>query len=129
MQFGALEHAYQYVKAKRYGDDCCSENILCCRTAFDAKRIGSRVQNFKRKDWESVKEIVMLELLQIKFVPGTILATQLVSTNGKSLAEAGQSQTFATGLPLSHKDIFDTQKWKKNALGKLLMKVRQELTV
>ena len=129
MQFGTLEHAYQYVKAKRYGDDSCSENILCCRTASDAKRIGSRVQNFKRKDWNSVKETVMLELLRIKFVPGTILATQLVSTNGKSLAEAGQSQTFATGLPLSHKDIFDTQKWKKNALGKLLMKVRQELTV
>ena len=41
----------------------------------------------------------------------------------------GQSQTFATGLSLSHKDNFDTQKWKKNALGKLLMKVRQELTV
>ena len=71
----------------------------------------------------------MLELLRIKYVPGTILATQLVSTNGKSLAEAGQSQTFATGLPLSHKDIFGTQKWKKNALRKLLMKVRQELTV
>ena len=74
MQFGTLEHAYQYVKAMRYGDDSCSENILCCRTASDAKRIGSRVQNFKRKDWDSVKETVMLELLQIKFVPGTILA-------------------------------------------------------
>ena len=41
MQFGTLEHAYQYVKTKRYGDDSCSENIVCCRTASDAKHIGS----------------------------------------------------------------------------------------
>ena len=49
----------------------------------------------------------MLDLLRIKFVSGTILATQLVSTNEKSLAEAGKSQTFALDLPFSYKDIFD----------------------
>ena len=72
-------------------------------------------------------EAIMIELLRVKFAPGTALAEKLMSTDGKSLAEAGFSVKFAIGVPLHHKDLFDTTKWKKNVLGQARMKIRQEL--
>ena len=57
------------------------------------------------------------------------LGDKLAATDGKSLAEAGQSDSFAIGMPLNHRDIFDTTKWKKNLLGKMLMNIRQELLI
>ena len=77
--------------------------------------------------WNNDNEAIMLELLRIKFAPGTALAQKLMSTARKSLAEAGFSEKFAIGVPLHHKDLFDTTKWKKNLLGQALMKIRQEL--
>ena len=69
----------------------------------------------------------MLELLRRKFTSGTALAQKLMSTAGKSLAEAGFSEKFAIGVLLHHKDLFDTTKSRKNILGQALMKIRQEL--
>ena len=76
---------------------------------------------------EGFKQDIMLELLRIKFIPGSDLAKRLVATSGKSLAEAGQSGVYSIGMTLNNKELFDTQKWTKNVLGELLMKVRQEL--
>ena len=69
----------------------------------------------------------MLKLLRSKFAPNLDIANKLVTTSGKSLAKAGQSDTYSIGMFISHKDVFKTDKWTKNLLGKLLMKVRQEL--
>ena len=81
----------------------------------------------KFKDWDKVMEDIMLELLRIKFAPGSELALRLTSTAGKSLAEAGRSVVYSIGVPINNRDIFNTRKWTKNLLGKMLMNVRQEL--
>ena len=77
--------------------------------------------------WNNVKETVMLDLLRIKFAPGSEMAKKLLDTAGKSLAEAGQSTTYSIGMSLYSKDVCKTDKWHKNVLGNLLMKIRQEL--
>ena len=125
--FDDVEHAYQYAKAMHFKDIDSSDNILCAKTPSMAKHIGSKVKNFKVKEWSSVREDIMLELLRSKFAPNSDIANKLVTTSGKSLAEAGQSDTYSIGMFISHKDVFKTDKWAKNLLGKLLMKVRQEL--
>ena len=122
-----LESAYQHQKAERFGDSVSSSKILCARSPAEAKRIGSKIRNFNSATWNNDNEAIMLELLRIKFAPGTALAQKLMSTARKSLAEAGFSEKFAIGVPLHHKDLFDTTKWKKNLLGQALMKIRQEL--
>ena len=122
-----VEHAYQYAKARKFDDVDTSERILSARTPSDAKRIGASVQGFKAKVWDKAREDVMLKLLRIKFAPGSDMATKLVATAGKSLAEAGQSVTYSIGMSLNDRDLFKTEKWTKNMLGKLLMKVREEL--
>ena len=71
----------------------------------------------------------MLDLLRIKFAKGSEMAKVLLSTSGKSIAEAGKGGSFTIGLTLNSKNLFDTSKWPKNCniLGKCLMEVRGEL--
>ena len=127
IEFNDLEHAYQYAKAIEFNDINSSEDILCAKTPSSAKLIGSKVKNFNITEWNKVKESVMLDLLKIKFGPGTDMAKKLVATAGRSLAEAGQSTTYSIGMSLNNKDLFKSDKWGRNVLGNLLMKVREEL--
>ena len=116
-----------YNKAIEFNDIDSSEDILCAKTPSSAKLIGSKVKNFNITEWNKVKESVMLDLLKIKFGPGTDMAKKLVATAGKSLAEAGQSTTYSIGMSLNNKDLFKSDKWGRNVLGNLLMKVREDL--
>ena len=100
---------------------------MCSRPPSAAKHIGSSVKNFKLKEWDNVKEDVMQKLLRTKFSTGSDMAKKLTDTVGKSLAEAGQSAVYSIEMSLNNKDLFDTQRWSKNLLGKLLMKVCEEL--
>ena len=52
--FDDVEHAYQYVKAMHFKYFDSSDNILCAKTQSMAKHIGSKVKNFKIKEWSSV---------------------------------------------------------------------------
>ena len=129
-----IEHAYQYEKSARYNYVTIMEKILSAQTPAEAKLHVSRVSNFKRADWDSVKSAILEELLRIKFTPDSELARRLMSTTGKSRAEAGKSKTFAIGLrlyqcTLSANQQFDTSKWSMNGniLGTGLMKIRNEL--
>ena len=124
-----IEHAYQYVKASRYGDMAAEEAILCSSTPAEANQAGKTATNFDRKDWDQVKTGIMLDLLRIKLNAGSGMADFLKATTGKSLAKAGRSKSFAIGMSLHHKNIFNTRQWPKNSniLGKCLMEVRDEL--
>lgn len=124
-----LEHLYQFKKAKRFGDTAAADRILCARSPSDAKYFGSRVQGFQSEDWDNVKGDIMLELLRCKFRGGSELAGLLQKTTGKSLAEAGRSKSFAIGLSINDKNIFDQSKWAEggNLLGRSLMQIRDEL--
>lgn len=129
IQYDTLEHALQFQKADRYGDRSAADQILCASSPADAKYYGGKVQGFQSDDWDTVKGGILLELLRCKFSHGTEMAQQLQDTTGKSLAEAGRSRTFAIGLSLNDKNIFDKSKWAPNSnlLGRTLMQVRDEL--
>ena len=70
-------------------------------------------------------------LIQLLIQLNTIseVAKFLKATTGKSLAEVGKSKSFAIGVSLNHKNIFNTRQWPKdcNILGKCLMEIRNEL--
>lgn len=125
----SVEHAYQYTKAITFQDVTSAKQILGALTPADAKRFGMNVRGFQAKHWDTKKKDVLLEILRQKFGDETKLAQLLKSTIGKSLAEAGRSKTFAIGMSINNKDIFDTKKWPHNCnlLGKCLMEVRSEL--
>lgn len=84
----------------------------------EAKREGRKLD--VRKDWEEVKLQVMKDVLQLKFFGNKSLAQKLLDTGNAELIEGNTwGDTFygvCNGIGENH-------------LGKLLMKVRDELKV
>ena len=87
-------------------------------TPLKAKRLGKVVE--LRKDWESIKDNEMYNILQIKFAPGSKLAQQLIDTGDAILMEGTYWHDTYWGIDL------DTG-MGKNKLGKILMQIREQL--
>lgn len=82
----------------------------------DAKRAGRRVK--LRSDWESVKISVMTDIVRKKFAPGSGLAEKLLATGDAQLIEGNTWNDTFWGVCRGR---------GRNELGKILMKVRDEL--
>ena len=112
MRFPSVEHAFQAAKTN---DLETRKLFMIAPTAKEAKRFGRQVK--LRKDWDSVKVNVMEMLLRQKFAR-TSLREQLLSTEDSMLIEGN-----------NHGDTFwgVCQGIGENYLGRLLMKIRQEI--
>ena len=111
--YPTVEHAFQAAKTI---DVQHRERIRKCNKPGDAKRLGRRVP--LRSDWEQVKLYVMLNLLRQKFSQTEFLKTQLLATGEAQLIEGNTWNDFFWG---------ECMGTGENHLGKLLMRVRQEL--
>lgn len=116
VQFTSVEAAYQAAKCKKW-DDTLKFKFL---TAAEAKKLGRRVE--MRPDWDDIRNyrlIVMEELLREKFSDkNPELKQKLIDTYDAELIEGNTwNDTFwgvCAGVGENH-------------LGKLLMKIREEL--
>lgn len=83
-----------------------------------SKEIGRKVPI--RPDWEQVKIGIMEEIVRQKFVQNPELAASLLETGDKVLIEGNRWGDICWGV--------DTRTWQgENHLGKILMKIRNEL--
>lgn len=82
----------------------------------EAKRLGRRVK--LRPDWESVKELIMEEIVRAKFTQNEHLETMLLQTGNAELIEGNHWGDTYWGVCRGK---------GRNELGKILMKVRAEL--
>lgn len=117
--YPTLEHAYQAVKTTDGDVRLIISNLQHPR---ESKRYGRRIN--LRDDWDDIKLNIMLELLRLKFKPGTILETMLVNTYPLLLVEGNMwhDNFWGSCACLKCKGVY-----KGNMLGKLLMQVRDEL--
>ena len=127
VKYETLEQGYGHIRAKYFKDHESAAKILATKNPAEVKRLGYKVRGFKAAEWSKVKEDVMLKLLRIKFRAGTKMAENLKNTGRKLLAESGRDAFYSCGMSLTHPDVLDTTKWKSNVLGKLQMKIRNEL--
>jgi ribA/ribD-fused uncharacterized protein len=111
-QFPTVEHAYQAAKCKSHNEIV---RFVVCRTPGDAKRLGQRVE--LREDWEEIKIPTMLYLLQQKFSVEP-LRSMLLATGDAELIEGNAWGDRFWGV---------SNGYGRNELGKLLMRVREEL--
>lgn len=110
-EWPTVEHAYQAFKT----DDSQWEAIRLAPTPGIAKRLGSKV--IIAENWETIKVDVMLMLLQIKFQEPE-LRKALRMTDGYELIEGNNWGDTFWGICGGE---------GQNNLGKLLMKVREEI--
>lgn len=106
------EHAYQAAKTT---NQTHHDWVTACLTPGQAKRRARSLP--LRKDWEQVKDAIMLDILRVKFAdPG--LAKLLSETGEQDLVEYNYWHDTYWGV---------CDGVGQNKLGKLLMQVRDEL--
>ncbi len=107
-----------YFQAQKFAGEPDEEEVRLAKTAMIAARMGrSRSRPFRR-DWESVKDQVMLEALRAKFSQHEDLKQILLGTGDAKLVEHTANDSYwGDGGDGSG----------KNRLGQLLMQVRAEL--
>lgn len=118
INFPTVEHAFQAMKTIDVAE---RQLIAAAPTPGKAKRLGRTVH--LREDWEEAKESVMYLCLKAKFsIPE--LREKLLATDEACLIEGTlwHDNEWGSCSCEKCKDIVG-----KNKLGKLLMKVREEL--
>ena len=111
------EHFFQAMKSLNPKE---RQSIVLAPTPGKAKRLGRKVS--LRKDWEDIKEEVMLTGLRHKF-SNPELRKKLLATGNEELIEGTTWHDNYWGIC----DCEACGGQGKNRLGKLLMQVREEL--
>jgi N-glycosidase YbiA len=114
-QWRTTEHFFQ---AQKFHGTEHEEAVRLCKKPSEAAAMGRSRKLPLRRDWESVKENVMLEALRAKFTQHADLASILLGTGDAHLVEHTERDSYwGDGGDGSG----------RNRLGHLLMQVRDEL--
>jgi hypothetical protein len=117
--YPTVEHFFQASKAL---DPVEHDLIRVQPTAGQAKRAGKKVR--LRKDWEQVKDEIMLTALRAKFTQHPQLAEWLINTGDRDLVEGNSWHDNYWGICSCISCSYTTG---KNKLGLLLQQVRKEI--
>lgn len=115
-----VEHYFQYAKTPSMEEGIW---ILNAATPGEAKRLGRK--SYLRKDWEEVKEDVMLFALREKF-SNPELRKKLLATGDATLIEGNYWHDNYWGV-CTCENCVSNGIVGRNRLGTLLMKVREEI--
>ena len=113
-KFPTSEHYYQYRKFDPKSN--VARNILIVQTPREAKNIGQ--SSGMREDWDNVKVQIMYDILYIKVGQNLSLKRLLLDT-GNALLVEDSPYDYYWGCGASGEG--------KNILGRLWMKLREEL--
>ncbi|MBL4838957.1 MAG: NADAR family protein [Kordiimonadaceae bacterium] len=114
-QWPTVEH---YVLAQRFECKNLQAEVRSAPYAFEAKALARQHPNALRNDWEKIRDDVMETAIREKFKQHPCLQHKLAATEGQELIEASACSNYwgagsnGTG---------------KNKLGRILMKIRDEL--
>lgn len=117
-EYATVEHAFQAAKTLDLKERV---KILEADTPGKAKKLGRKVT--LREDWEQVKMSIMEALVFHKFEENKALAAALVATGDAELIEGNNWGDEIWGMVVEA----DGALVGENLLGKILMKVRDQL--
>lgn len=118
-EYPTVEHAFQAAKSLDFAE---RRAVKLLTTPGAAKRMGRKIK--RRTDWFDVSLQIMEALLLQKFTRYPELKEKLLATGSTELIEGNNWNDRFYGA------VYDTNKnmWMgENHLGKILMKVREEL--
>jgi ribA/ribD-fused uncharacterized protein len=128
--FTNSEQLFMYLKAEYFCDWVIAEEIIDLgQDPKTAKDLGRKVKGYDESEWSKVRENMMYKAISAKFASSLELQEKLLDTGNKILVE-GTPFDPIWGVMIHWKDdaILDDSNWKgQNLLGKVLMRVRQDL--
>jgi ribA/ribD-fused uncharacterized protein len=127
-KYHTVEHYFQAMKAKEFGDDDSYNRIVKAKTPKAAKAIGQKVKDYVEEKWVSVRDDIMEKAVHAKFIQHPELRKQLLETGDKMIGEANPRDTYwGIGTSMDLERSKKPSKWRgQNKLGKLLMKLRDD---
>ena len=115
-------------KSLYFGDLETARKIIETQNPSDQKELGRSVKNFFPDEWSKVSERFVYFANKEKFKE-KLYRKYLLETGDSLIAEASLADTI-WGIGLSEDDprALDPAQWRgENRLGKILMRVRQEI--
>lgn len=127
--FQTTEQAFMWAKADLFNDKESARLILSENNPAKAKALGRGVKGFNPTHWDINKEFLMYEVNLAKYSQFEDYRKILLATGDKQIAETnGKDRVWGIGLYANDSRVHDESKWQgQNLLGKVLMKVREEL--
>ena len=127
--FQTTEQAFMWAKAQLFGDKDSARLILAEKNPAKAKELGRGVKGFNPTHWDINKEFLMYEVNLAKYSQFDDYKSVLLSTGEKRLVEVnGKDTIWGIGLYANDPRVLDEKQWRgQNLLGKVLMRVREEL--
>lgn len=127
--FQTTEQAFMWAKAQLFGDKDSARLILAEKNPAKAKELGRGVKGFNPTHWDINKEFLMYEVNLAKYSQFDDYKAVLLSTGEKQLVEVnGKDTIWGIGLYANDPRVLDEKQWRgQNFLGKVLMRVREEL--
>lgn len=125
------EQAFQFDKARYFGDIELADVILQCDDPKVALVLGNRVRGFDSERWDKVRFATMSHAVREKYSGNFQLAMRLLDPifDGKKFVEASPIDKY-WGIGLSENDpaVTDPTQWKgSNCLGDILTDLRVKL--
>lgn len=125
------EQAFQFDKARYFGDIELANVILQCDDPKVALVLGNRVKGFDSERWSKVRFAAMSQAVREKFSGNFKLAMRLLDPvfDGKTFVEASPIDKY-WGIGLAENDpaVTDPNLWKgSNMLGTILTDLRDKL--
>lgn len=110
--------AEHYFQAQKFFDETIKERIRLAKTPKEASTIGRDRSLPIRKDWEQVKQSIMLETVLLKFRANPDILKLLIETGDEELIENTTKESYWGCGP---------NKEGENNYGKILAKARSIL--
>lgn len=129
LTFYTTEHLFMYRKAEHFKDTESMDLIYNAKTAQESKDYGRAVKGYNDNSWFKVREQVMYEANYLKYTTDEDLKKKLLDTGDLILVESNlKDKHWSCGLSVDDPLIYDENNWTgQNLLGKILMKIREEI--
>ncbi len=131
-EFNTAEHAVHYFKAMLFNDIETADKIMKAKTPKEAKRLGREVKNFNDFTWNNNKEDIYFDVIKAKFTDerNKDIRQKLIDTGESILVECSPyDRIWGIGYTKESSEFINKEfnKWGRNLLGKILMRVRDNI--
>ena len=116
--FYTSEHAFQYLKFVDTNMDIANE-IRNIKSPYEAREIAGKYKSERVKNWSDIKYDIMEKVIKLKVEQNKIVKECLNNTRGYTIVEFCEDEDTDWGL--------DKNFQGENNLGKILMKIRDEM--
>lgn len=121
IQILSSEALYQAMRFPNYPE--IQKEIILQKSPMTAKMKSKKYREYTRSDWEDIKLIIMRWCLRVKLIQNwDKFGSLLLSTKGKDIVEESNKDSFWGAIPSDKYLLVGV-----NALGRLLMELRDEL--